>query len=101
MHRDVMAGHNIANAVRGHLLTQQLPRYLQPRDVNGNYPWEKRCSVTFMSHPGGSSEAASSSEGAKRAGMKRKVPVESQASKRARVKRKVPVEWTEEHQDQE
>ena len=41
MHRDVMAGHNMANAVRGHLLAQQRPRYLQPRDADNNYPWEE------------------------------------------------------------
>ncbi|KAF9197385.1 hypothetical protein BGZ49_002208, partial [Haplosporangium sp. Z 27] len=39
MHRDVMAGHNICNVVRGHLLYQQRPRYLQPVAEDGNYPW--------------------------------------------------------------
>ncbi|KAF9080153.1 hypothetical protein BGX23_002572, partial [Mortierella sp. AD031] len=39
MHRDVMAGHNIANAVQGHLLEQQRPLYLQPVDSDGKYPW--------------------------------------------------------------
>ncbi|KAF9202300.1 hypothetical protein BGZ49_007506 [Haplosporangium sp. Z 27] len=34
-----MAGHNICNVVRGYLLYQQRPRYLQPVDENGNYPW--------------------------------------------------------------
>ncbi|ORZ21782.1 hypothetical protein BCR41DRAFT_394554 [Lobosporangium transversale] len=32
MHRAVMAGHNIANVVRGHLIHQQQPLYLQPID---------------------------------------------------------------------
>ncbi|KAG0312601.1 hypothetical protein BG000_006183, partial [Podila horticola] len=61
MHRDVMAGHNICNAVQGHLLKQQRPRYLQPKDVNGHYPWEdSRRSVTMPNpatavlRPGGS-----------------------------------------------
>jgi len=40
MHRDVMAGHNMANIVQGHLLTQQRPRYLQPMDAEGKHPWE-------------------------------------------------------------
>ncbi|KAF9431657.1 hypothetical protein BGZ76_011867, partial [Entomortierella beljakovae] len=40
IHRDVMAGHNICNIVRGHLLEQQRPEYLQPVDENGNYPWK-------------------------------------------------------------
>ncbi|KAF9410370.1 hypothetical protein BGZ76_005528 [Entomortierella beljakovae] len=35
-----MAGHNICNIVRGHLLEQQRPEYLQPVDENGNYPWK-------------------------------------------------------------
>lgn len=39
MHRDIMAGHNIANAVQGHLLEQQRPLYLQPVDSDGKYPW--------------------------------------------------------------
>jgi len=34
MHRDVMAGHNICNAVQGHLLKQQRPFHLQPMDIN-------------------------------------------------------------------
>ncbi|KAF9429471.1 hypothetical protein BGZ76_001241, partial [Entomortierella beljakovae] len=40
-HRDVLAGHNIANIVRGHLLHQERPLYLQPVDGNGLYPWMK------------------------------------------------------------
>ncbi|KAG0197548.1 hypothetical protein BGX33_000520, partial [Mortierella sp. NVP41] len=53
MHRDVMAGHNIANAVQGHLLEQQRPLYLQPVDTDGQYPWmqDKRGSKP---RPGGS-----------------------------------------------
>jgi hypothetical protein len=39
MHCDIMAGHNICNAVRGHLLEQQRPLYLQPQDGDGTYPW--------------------------------------------------------------
>lgn len=41
MHRDIMAGHNIANAIQGHLLNQQRPEYLQPVDSDGDYPWKK------------------------------------------------------------
>ncbi|KAK3821335.1 MAG: hypothetical protein J3Q66DRAFT_426414 [Benniella sp.] len=41
MHRDVMAGHNIANVVRSHLVHQQRPLYLQPQDNQGNYIWMK------------------------------------------------------------
>lgn len=51
MRRDVMAGNNICNAIRGHLLDQQRPLYLQPKDTNGNYPWmqsERR----FQPRPG-------------------------------------------------
>ncbi|KAI8596280.1 hypothetical protein EDD21DRAFT_408500, partial [Dissophora ornata] len=33
MHRDIMAGHNICNAIPGHLLNQQRPLYLQPKDI--------------------------------------------------------------------
>ncbi|KAF9159008.1 hypothetical protein BGX21_003433, partial [Mortierella sp. AD011] len=57
MHRDVMAGHNICNVVRGHLLHQQRPRYLQPRDENGGYPWE----VTTSERESGRSSSGSSS----------------------------------------
>ncbi|KAG0244112.1 hypothetical protein BG011_003038, partial [Mortierella polycephala] len=39
IHRDIMAGHNMCNAIRGHLLEQQRPLYLQPQDSAGNYPW--------------------------------------------------------------
>ncbi|KAF8931278.1 hypothetical protein BGZ58_007727 [Dissophora ornata] len=38
-HRDVMAGHNICNVILGHLEHQQRPLYLQPVDVDNNYPW--------------------------------------------------------------
>ncbi|KAF9923642.1 hypothetical protein BGZ65_008753, partial [Modicella reniformis] len=37
IHRDVMAGHNIANIVRSHLIHQQQLLYLQPKDSQGNY----------------------------------------------------------------
>ncbi|KAG0221340.1 hypothetical protein BGW41_006850 [Actinomortierella wolfii] len=39
MHRDVMAGHNICNAILGHLEQQQRPHYLQPVTAEGTYPW--------------------------------------------------------------
>lgn len=39
MHRDVMAGHNIANVVLGHLEHQTRPLYLQPKAADGTYPW--------------------------------------------------------------
>ncbi|KAI8601276.1 hypothetical protein EDD21DRAFT_404594, partial [Dissophora ornata] len=55
MHRDIMAGHNMCNAIRGHLLNQQRPLYLQPKDIDGTYPWMQNAS------PGG---------------VKRKAPVE-------------------------
>ena len=71
MHRDVMAGHNMANVVRGHLLAQQRPCYLQPRDVDGNYPWEESPhSVSSVSRP--FKRGASSSQGVKGASVKRK-----------------------------
>ncbi|KAF9138281.1 hypothetical protein BG015_002437 [Linnemannia schmuckeri] len=47
MHRDIMAGHNICNAIRGHLLDQQ-----RPKVTDGNYPWmQRKCS--FKPRPGG------------------------------------------------
>ena len=39
MHRDVMAGHNLCNVMRGHLEKQQKPGYLQPADANGTPLW--------------------------------------------------------------
>ncbi|KAF9131271.1 hypothetical protein BGX30_013177 [Mortierella sp. GBA39] len=38
MHRDVMAGHNMCNAVKTHLLMQTRQLYLQPVDDEGHYP---------------------------------------------------------------
>jgi len=35
-----MAAHNMCNVIRGHLLHQQRPHYLQPYDKDGNYIWE-------------------------------------------------------------
>ena len=49
MHRDVMAGHNLANVVQGHLREQRRPRYLQPVDQNGVFPWERPVSVVHGS----------------------------------------------------
>ncbi|KAF9280037.1 hypothetical protein BGZ88_012419 [Linnemannia elongata] len=34
-----MAGHNMCNIVKTHLLTQTRPLYLQPIDEEGHYPW--------------------------------------------------------------
>ncbi|KAF9537113.1 hypothetical protein EC957_008805, partial [Mortierella hygrophila] len=41
LHRDEMAAHNMANVVRGHLLDQKRPDYLQPVDAQGRYPWKE------------------------------------------------------------
>ncbi|KAF9943841.1 hypothetical protein BGZ65_000123, partial [Modicella reniformis] len=41
VHRDVIAAENMCNIIRGYLLDQKRPRYLQPVDENKNYPWEK------------------------------------------------------------
>ncbi|KAG0018917.1 hypothetical protein BGZ82_000306 [Podila clonocystis] len=76
MHRDVMAGHNICNAVQGHLLKQQRPRYLQPKDINGHYPWEdSRRSVTIKPNPA-------------------TTMLRPGGSWPTRVKRKAPGDWT-------
>lgn len=40
-----MAAQNMVNAVRGHLIHQQRPLYLQPVNENGEYPWEKQENV--------------------------------------------------------
>jgi ribosomal protein S27AE len=39
-HRDVLAAENICNVVRGHLLEQERPHYLQPVDAKGNFIWQ-------------------------------------------------------------
>ncbi|KAF8943019.1 hypothetical protein BGZ46_006606, partial [Entomortierella lignicola] len=39
LHRDVMAGNNMCNAILGHLKEQQRPLYLQPVTADGSYPW--------------------------------------------------------------
>ncbi|KAK3827375.1 MAG: hypothetical protein J3R72DRAFT_457060 [Linnemannia gamsii] len=39
MHCDVMAGHNMSNIIKTHLLAQTRPLYLQPVDDEGHYPW--------------------------------------------------------------
>jgi len=40
MHRDIMAGHNICNAIKGHH-NQDRPDYLQPVNANGQFPWKQ------------------------------------------------------------
>ncbi|GJJ67737.1 hypothetical protein EMPS_00083 [Entomortierella parvispora] len=74
MHRDVMAGHNMANIVRSHLVSQQRPKYLQPVDVNGEYPWEDGRGGGGKRYPGAAPAIVGS-------------------------KRKAPVEWTDTKQD--
>jgi hypothetical protein len=82
LNRHVMAGHNMANVVRGHLIAQQRPRYFQPRAVDGNYPWEESPhSVSSVSRP--LKRGDSSSQGVKGASVKRKAG-----------------DWTEQDQDQ-
>ncbi|KAG0256364.1 hypothetical protein BG011_004594 [Mortierella polycephala] len=39
MHRDIMAKHNICNAIRGHLFDQKRPESLQPVDKQGRLLW--------------------------------------------------------------
>ncbi|OAQ26935.1 hypothetical protein K457DRAFT_21758, partial [Linnemannia elongata AG-77] len=39
LQRDVMASENMNNAIKGHLIHQQRPHYLQPRRQDGSYPW--------------------------------------------------------------
>ncbi|KAG0262907.1 hypothetical protein BGZ95_003941, partial [Linnemannia exigua] len=58
-HRDVMAGHNIANIARGYLLEQERPEYLHPVDQDGNFPW-KKTSVGAGAASSSSSTSASS-----------------------------------------
>jgi len=77
MHRDIMAGHNICNVIQGHLLKQERPLYLQPKDENGNYPWMQVAS---------SCAASGSNDQFGQKGVKR----EAQKG----VKREVPEEWT-------
>ncbi|KAF8927327.1 hypothetical protein BGZ58_010477 [Dissophora ornata] len=56
MHRDVMAAENMSNIVRGHLVYQQRPLYLQPRAAGGTYPW--------MSSESGPTDSTSTSNAA-------------------------------------
>ena len=64
MHRDIMAGHNICNAVRGHLLEQTRPLYLQPIDQDGKYPWMESTSSSSSSSSGGGSGGNGTGNGA-------------------------------------
>jgi len=73
-----MAGHNICNVIRGHLLKQERPRYLQPKDINGNYPWEEK--RTFRPRPGGSDGSGSGGHKGKGKGVKRKATDEAMDS---------------------
>ncbi|KAF9998136.1 hypothetical protein BGZ80_009933 [Entomortierella chlamydospora] len=43
MHRDIMAADNMCRIVQSYLLQQRRPRYLQPVDEKGHYPWEEDC----------------------------------------------------------
>ncbi|KAF9149755.1 hypothetical protein BG015_008431 [Linnemannia schmuckeri] len=36
---NIMAAHNMCNIVKSHLLHQRRPKYLQPIDEDGKYPW--------------------------------------------------------------
>ncbi|KAF9982287.1 hypothetical protein BGZ65_003029, partial [Modicella reniformis] len=54
IHRDIMAAHNMCNAIRGHLLHQTRPLYLQPVDKDGNYPWMKDTDAAVSSGIGSS-----------------------------------------------
>ena len=42
LHRDVMAGHNMCNALRSHLESGERPDYLQPVDAEGNHLWKRQ-----------------------------------------------------------
>ncbi|KAF9898514.1 hypothetical protein BX616_003919 [Lobosporangium transversale] len=74
-HRDVMAGHNIANAVRGQLINQQRPSYLQPQDEAGNFLWMVQ-KVPLM-------DASSSGSGSQ--GHKRQPMTEGSEPKRVQI----------------
>ncbi|KAG0285769.1 hypothetical protein BGZ98_005337 [Dissophora globulifera] len=41
IHRDIMAAHNICNVVKEYLMEQRRPKYLQPVDAQGGFPWQE------------------------------------------------------------
>ncbi|KAF9319607.1 hypothetical protein BG003_008714 [Podila horticola] len=74
MHRDVMAGHNTCNILRGHIKKER-PDYLQPVDQYGNYPWKEKESkhkAQPKSAPGPSQQASSGGSGDNRGVRKRR-----------------------------
>ena len=79
-----MAGHNICNVIRGHLLKQERPRYLQPKDIDGNYPWEEerifRPRPTGSGNSGGSGGSGGHKGKGKGKGVKRKATDEGMDS---------------------
>ncbi|KAG0338891.1 hypothetical protein BG004_007042 [Podila humilis] len=44
IHRDIMAGQNMCNVLRGHVERQERPLYRHPVDQQGNSPWKGRSS---------------------------------------------------------
>ncbi|KAF9930956.1 hypothetical protein FBU30_011065, partial [Linnemannia zychae] len=94
LHRDIMAGHNICNIVRGHLVNQQRPLYLQPVDDKGRYPWmraySQSSSASSSSQSSGSSSTRTSSSPTSRSsasGRKRKAPTNAEQDEAPRRKR--------------
>lgn len=103
MHRDVMAGHNICNAIQGHLFNQERPRYLQPRDANNNFPWSENNNCAVITDSGSTitnsvpvpvanpvpvaANSDSRPEGSRHRGIKRKAPTEGSRSGLIRVKK--------------
>ena len=75
MHRDVMAGHNMCNAILGQLEHQQRPLYLQPVDADGSYPWMQQDGKEEPPRESAVRKTPSKkAEGKKAAGKKRKAP---------------------------
>lgn len=92
MHRDIMAGHNMCNVIRGHLRSQVRPLYLQPVDKDGKYPWMEGTTnstdsgtTTGNSITGSTSSSSSSSSSSSNA-----MQQEHDQGRASRRKRKAP-----------
>ncbi|KAF8927958.1 hypothetical protein BGZ58_009995, partial [Dissophora ornata] len=101
MHRDVMAGHNMCNAILGHLEDQQRPLYLQPVTADGLYPWMQQGEKEEPSNKAPTNQTPETPK-TKSAGKKRKTPSdgadtvkETPKKKSAGKKRKAPSDDTD------
>ncbi|KAI1302677.1 hypothetical protein EDD11_005590 [Mortierella claussenii] len=88
----------MCNVIRGHLLQQQRPLYLQPKDVNGNYPWMKQQCASQAEQAAQAAQAEHAEQAIAQGGMpkeskgvKRRADVQDGGQRRVKRKAAPPV----------